>query len=222
MPDRPPPPISCSGVGPAAGRKPFAVQAAMFSLYAVPAAMVVGLFARIAPASANDPVRWVVLAVVAAGFVLGVWALVAMRWTGRRGVLVRAVVGLLLNGSILAAVGAADLGMFNARGLDPKVLVGRWTRRVPTRIANLEDTLSLAADGTCRETFRLPTSTVVDDWSGTWELDGRRRLVVAVARVDAGAAAAHQSGTYAFVRGIVDGDLVLLMGQDQVYFHPAR
>jgi hypothetical protein len=86
-----------------AEREPFAVQAAKFSMWAPLILILINMAARMA--GLDDSVLMAIGGVAAisyvVAFILGIVALFGIRKHGRHGILVRAVLGILINGLIL-------------------------------------------------------------------------------------------------------------------------
>jgi hypothetical protein len=115
-PDPNPPPLPPSSLAPTGRsggranvdgrRQSFGEQAARFSLYVAPVVLVLGCLTRRNRDENPDVgvvIAYINLALVVAGFVLGIVALVSMRRYGPQRILGRAIVGVLLNGLALAA-----------------------------------------------------------------------------------------------------------------------
>src|SRR3954470_15206074 len=88
---------------PAADKPSFGEQAARFSLYVPLAVILVGCFSR----STTEPgvaaaLAWFNVALIVAGFLLGIVALLSIRKFGPERILRRAIFGILFNGLAIA------------------------------------------------------------------------------------------------------------------------
>ena len=210
-------PATCTATHPAAkARRPFAVQAALFSLYAAPAAVAARHYAAAdAAPSVGRHVAVVCLGVLAVGLLLGLAALVAMPWAGWRRVLVRATIGVLLNGTALGTAAwerKLDVGLtfWGPIGPDPKRLVGQWARRYTENGWVVTNTVNFKDDGTFHETYRTSYETF-GDWTGLWEVkDGKLVENFDGDTVKVGTKHTHHHGPLGTVRVSGTRELILL------------
>lgn len=173
----PPPPAPPPAPAAAPPRRSAAAQAAACCLLAPAVAVLMGVYAghadRLTARALDRAIPWILYA----GLGLGVAALLAVPWAGRRRVLGRAAIGLALTAATLWATGrvqaanaAADV-RHGPTGPDPKWVVGQWGRRYRNNGSELHEVLTLNADGTYHQFIRTTYGLVLGDWSGTWRLD---------------------------------------------------
>ena len=182
-----PPPVPAAAASPPA-RQSFGEQAARFSLYTPLVAIFIGCLGR----GGDQPgvamaMGWINLVLIVAGFVLGLVALVSMRFYGRQRILVRALVGVIANGLFLAAAVSILLPAMAAKRVRDQV-VGGWRveSQAGSGAAPARNDIHLSRDGTFRMTGIDGAGRVVVSASGTWRIDRNRTLGFEVGRVDAG------------------------------------
>ena len=220
-----PPPLPPPARGPAAppgaagpvaaayppGRQSFGEQAARFSLYAPLLIIVLGcLSSRGDESGVGMAFAWINLGLMVAGFVLGLVALVSMRVYGRKGILVRAVVGVLVNGLFLASAVSILMPAMAAKRVRDQV-AGRW--QVESEAGKAVTTggtdIDLSADGTFRLTRRDGAGGVASV-SGNWGITRNRVLGLKVLNVEAGdPSTAGQSVALGTVKSVDRDRLVL-------------
>jgi hypothetical protein len=176
------------------GRRPrndlqqsFGEQAARFSLYAPIAAILVGCFSR----SSNSErsvvlaLAWFNLALIGAGFVLGIIALLSMKKFGRERILGRALFGILINGLVLGLF-VSVLMPSRASAAVRQQVVGRWQLQSSSQQqASSQLEVALNADGTFKLTSRSSdgrSGSVI----GTWVMTPTRTVGITVDRVEGG------------------------------------
>ncbi len=197
--------------------KPFAVQAAQFSLFSVPCAVVLGFASLSADPSVRTHLGELNLCLLAAGLLLGVAALVAMRWQGSRGVLGRASIGVALNAAVLAA---AAYVVIPPAGPNLARMAGTWAWRFPTAGANVDELLTLATDGTYHAVYHRGPD-LVGDHAGRWRV-ADRRLVLDTATVAVGNADMVGPHPVGRVGRLTDDEMVLFGGDGEADFHRRR
>jgi len=204
---------------PAETRQSFGEQAARFSLYAP--FVVLGLGICTLENQKYSGVGIVVavtnLVLITLGFVLGVSALVSMKWFGRRRILWRAVVGVALNGVLLLAVLAA-FGPWIARSRVAKQLVGHWRLVSAQGATKGQLEMTLNADQTCRVNGKAGNGGPLDV-TGHWTLSVRRELGIRIEHVTVGnPGSIGKDIGLGKVRSVDDRQVVLEAGDgDEVY-----
>jgi hypothetical protein len=161
----------------------FGEQAARFSLYAPLMVLVIGIFRY---ANKSQPqILYILLGVnlflVLAGSLLGIAALLSMRWYGRRGILVRAVVGVVINATALIGAAFVWLPVLAHHQLEQKLL-GRWTTQSTDGTPQDTITLYLSKEGR----FTEERSTNHELWLrfyGSWVLTEDHELELKVDEV---------------------------------------
>src|SRR5256885_694020 len=130
-------------------KESFGVQAARFSMYVPVAVLLIGCFSR---GSRDQPsvviaLFWLNVALIVAGFLLGIVALLSIRKFGTEGILGRAIVGVVLNGLAVALLVTVVLPLTRVIDVRNQV-VGHWqlTNKTDPSIKQLD--LTFNKDGT--------------------------------------------------------------------------
>jgi len=121
---------------------------------------------------------------IVAALALGIAALVSMRKYGRRGILWRAIVGVALNGLVLAAAATLLVPMMGASRTKGQV-AGRWTMQSSPHAPPGKTVVTFNADGT----FAMDVAdgaTPIVALSGRWTMDATRVIGITVDRVTTG------------------------------------
>ena len=165
-------------------------QAARFSLYTPLVVVLVGFFAHANKDSTGVASALFVVNVLLliSGFALGITALVSMRRYGRPRILVRASIGTIANGLVIAALLSLVLPLMMAARAKTK-LTGKWiAQSVPVQPGD-KMTIDLAKDGGFTfDTTRdgAPYVTL----NGTWEFNRARVLSIHIDHVATGSSTA--------------------------------
>jgi hypothetical protein len=185
----------------------FGEQAARVSLYAPIVALVLGV-CTLGPR--DQPGVAIVVAsinvfLIAAGFILGIVALILMRRYGRARILGRAVAGLLFNGVLILAMLGLVLPFFLV-GFAKSRVVGHWMTRPdghsqPVDLTfNKDDTFHFAGSN-------KGTSVSLD---GHWVMRPDRAIFITIERVEAGSpSAVGKRMGLGIVRTVNDQEMIL-------------
>ena len=163
--------------------EPFGEQAARFSLYTPLVVFLIGAAAfgnrdqhgvAMALASIN-------IALILIGFVLAIVALSSMRRYGKQRILVRAVLGLIANGLLVAAM-VPFMFSFVLSGHVKSQVVGHWHMR--TDPGRMQYDLSLDKN----DTFHVASNvgTIAIGFDGHWELARNRVILITIDKVNGG------------------------------------
>jgi hypothetical protein len=161
-----------------AEKEPFAVQAAKFSLWAPLVAIVVNIAARTTSDITQQGIGFVALGLYVMGLILGVVALFGMGRHGRKGILVRAVLGVCLNGAMLGLIASmiVAMGQMRARAaerLAEQQNVAPFTFAAPERFVDYPEGKQAFEDALYSYTESAPPVgkralfVIVEDMGGT-------------------------------------------------------
>ncbi len=194
-------------------KKPFAVQAAQFSLYAPIVAIVLGCITfgtREKQPTAGLIIGGTNALIILLGFVFGIVALFGMRKHGKEGILVRAIIGVVLNGLFLLSFVAVALAIFRGTNIRPQV-VGSWTMTKPAHGYNMDMNIDFADDGTFHWVTNFDTVPPrIAEIEGEWTLD-KRAIGLTIRKVVAGDQnAVGTSIPLGVVKTVNDTELILL------------
>jgi hypothetical protein len=97
-------------------KKPFAFQAAQASVLAPLISIGIGIIVNVGLGNQTTPMATIIIGslctlLIASGFILGISALFGVRRYGRKGILGRAIVGIVINGLLLIFMGLAVMRM---------------------------------------------------------------------------------------------------------------
>ena len=220
-PALPPSPPPEDARGTSRERQSFGEQAARFSLYAPIAAIVINF----ATMTNKEPgvgmaIGWINLTLVLLGFVLGIAALVSMRTYGRRRILGRATVGVLLNTLILVSAASFLLPAYRAKQVREQV-VGAWRLQATPGGGGPSGQLDITfkPDGTFQLARSDGDGILVGSLSGKWVFSRNKQVGVVVERAE-GAAAYRIGETVGLgqVRSIDERQMILKTDKGEEVF----
>jgi hypothetical protein len=165
----------------------FGEQAARVSLYAPIMALVLGVCTfgnRSEPGVANI-IAVVNVFLIVAGFILGVVALISMRWYGRARILGRAVGGLLFNGVFIFSMVVLVLPYLTV-GLTKSRVIGRWA----THPDGHSNPIELILNNDLTFHFGGSASGIIVSLDGHWEMRPDRAIFLTIDHVESGSQSA--------------------------------
>lgn len=164
----------------------FGEQAARFSLYAPFVGFLIGFLSRSSQTpSASTAMFTINCCLIVVGLLLGIAALISMRRYGTEGILVRAIVGVFLNGMVIVALLIILLPVVQAGRMKQR-LTGSWTAH-PTDAPNESVVLTLRADNSF-QLERTRDSEKMVSLDGTWAFTRTHLLGVEISHVTEGEA----------------------------------
>jgi hypothetical protein len=166
-------------------KQPFGQQAARFSLYVPLTVIIIRLFTygNMNQAGVAITVTSINVLLVIAGFFLGIFALFSMRRYGSKGILVRAILGILINGVLFVAVLLILVPPILAGQVRQKV-VGHWQLRTQPDSSFTQCDISFNQDGTYH--LQGVTGGTSISVGGKWSFDENRVIAVNLDHVDKG------------------------------------